>query len=312
MHILYFCGFLLTFAFILGTKQVSGAPHHHEHGVSDECTHDAYFNHLISLTARSCAPMDDDWYYVYHLLQTHHPDCARSAANYLRDYFRLHHASSNCVCTCSDTALIPAETSHTLSHCWDSDNKFKVIISSTFYRTTHTHNYYSGRRSCPRHVDVWENLAGVSDNHCFTVLAEQFYDAFFSHNPKRRCTCEQVISGGSSGVTVPHIYHYHTDMCLMYSEYKDLDAVVARDNCMSHYEVWNKLANLSNHSAYCRTRIIDRLNHVYGHFLHTPSNCTCMASFDHLILYPLSDGYLRTCLSRSNYHRKYHVKLGVL
>ncbi|XP_033728879.1 uncharacterized protein LOC117318013 [Pecten maximus] len=260
---------------------------------SSECLHDSNYNHLKSLIGDSCSPMDDQWYYLYHLTTSNHPHCARDAAKYLRDYYQAHPAGSNCVCSSSNTVLTHTEHTDKVTHCRGTDDNYLDIYGTTFYPSKSS----TDARMCTRHVEEWGKLAAISESSCFNDLVEQFHDKFFSHNPDRRCTCEKT-NGGSGGGTS----HHTTHSCLQYSAYQDLNAMIEHDTCMSHYEVWGYLNNLSGHSTSCRIAIIDKLNNAYGHFSHTPSNCTCSTHFDPLKLYNDPHGSLPHCMHNGNYN----------
>ncbi|XP_069108251.1 uncharacterized protein [Argopecten irradians] len=259
-----------------------------------ECLRDSYYNHLKSLTGNSCTSMDNQWYYLYHLTTSNHPHCARDAAKYLRDYYKVHHPGSHCTCSCQDIELTHTDQIQMINHCRNTDNNYKAIYDTTFYMGTSS----SKHRMCVRHAEQWEKLAEVQDNSCFMELVQLFRDKFFSHNPDRRCTCG--YSQGGSSVTTDHSNH-QTDTCLQYPAYKDLNDLVEHDNCMSHYEVWGKLQNVSAHSAGCRGKIINKLNNAYGRFSHTPSNCTCNTHFDSLSIYHDPHGSLNHCMYQSSY-----------
>ncbi|XP_021365403.1 uncharacterized protein LOC110458140 isoform X2 [Mizuhopecten yessoensis] len=295
-----FCfGYIFAVTCLLGTSQASlRASHTTSFKESQDCLQNSHYRYLKSLVGNSCSPMDDQWYHLHHLtFYQSLAHCARDAAKYIRDYYQHHHARSDCSCSVGNTSLTHLSHSQTLDHCRNSDRNYRDIFDTTFYDSHST----SHERICHRHFDEMGKLAAVAENSCFMDLVAHFDRQFFhSHGSLRRCSC-QITNGGNGGATHTPQHHTSTDQCMQYSQYQYLDTLLAHDTCISHYKVWSYLDPLTSLSPTCRVKIIERLNAAYGHFSHTPSNCTCSTNFDPLHLYNDPHGHYQQCRNANHY-----------
>ncbi|OWF44604.1 uncharacterized protein LOC110458129 [Mizuhopecten yessoensis] len=264
---------------------------------SYDCLQNRHYNHLKSLIGNSCSSMDEQWYYLYHLVSSSVlSHCAKDAARYLRDYYRHHAPRSDCSCVIQNASLTHSVISNTFLQCMSSDENYRDIYDTTFYDSQSTHHV----RMCLRHAEEWGKLAEIADNSCFVDLVQHFGRKLFV-NHDERCSCQTTNGGSGQTTQVPH-HQTSGDECMQYSQYQYLDNLLAHDTCISHYEVWGYLDQLTSYSPSCRIKVINRLQNAYGHYTQTPSNCTCGTNFDHLKMVHDSHGHWPYCSNESHYN----------